>query len=238
MMTAWVKEENDLPGQPEIHAAMTKEVKGPILHEGQQSCNRDVLGKSSKVAVNDRNRCDFFYTKWGNFLGWPRLVFDFRFFSVQTRFTACLFCCALFYSVQRRGHLDSGWLLHLLHSATRPSVFVGRMSCRLVHDSLCISHQAHGERQGLGVCTSCFIYNAMIFVFPSADLRRLWEGGREGGMEGWRRGARQRRRRDTKRRVRDVNRSCTKNKKKKQTKGLMESRKGAEKGKRIVIVNR
>lgn len=29
-MTAWVKEENDLPGQPKAHAAMTKEVKGPI----------------------------------------------------------------------------------------------------------------------------------------------------------------------------------------------------------------
>lgn len=135
--------------------------------------------KAVKLAVNDRNRCDFFYTKWGNFFDWPQLIFNFT-DSVQFKLGSLhAYSATLFYSVQRGEHLDSRWLLHLFRRATRPSVFVGRMSCRLVHDSLCISHQAHGERQGLGVCTSCFIYKAMIFVFPYADLRRLRERGME-----------------------------------------------------------
>lgn len=64
-MTARVQKKSYIPRPP---AAIMKEVKGRIgkaLQEGESSCNRDVLEKSSKV--NDRNIWDVFFTKCRNF---------------------------------------------------------------------------------------------------------------------------------------------------------------------------
>lgn len=97
-----------------------------------------------------------------------------RFLLVQAKFTICLFYSIL---CKRREYFNSCWLLRLLHRAACPSVFADRMSCRLVHDSLCVSHWAHGERRGLYIC--CFIYKEII----SFSHTQTWET--VGEKKGW-----------------------------------------------------
>lgn len=93
------------------------------------------------------------------------------------------------------------------------------MSRRLVHDSLCISHRAHGERRGLEVCVSFVLFIKPRFRFTIHGPGRLRE--RRMGRKGKARA----RDEDTKRREGDISRSDTK------------TRKNTESRKRAVIIN-
>lgn len=175
-----------------------------ILREGEQSCNRDVLGKSSKVAVNDRNRCDFFYTKWGNFLDWPQLVFNFT-DSVQFKLGSLHACSAALCSILCKEeniwiHGDS-----CISSAEPPVHPYLWAEC---HADLYMTVFVFLTKlMGSAKASECVPLVLFIKPWFSFSHTQTWGGC---GREGWRRRARQRRRRDTKRRVRDVNRSGTK----------------------------
>lgn len=160
--------------------------------------------KAVKLAVNDRNRCDFFYTKWGNFFDWPQLVFNFT-DSVQFKLGSLHACSAALCSILCKEeniwiHGDS-----CISSAEPPVHPYLWAEC---HADLYMTVFVFLTKlMGSAKASECVPLVLFIKPWFSFSHTQTWGGC---GREGWRRRARQRRRRDTKRRVRDVNRSGTK----------------------------